>query len=205
MDDILWSINRNQVNNKLEEINGLHQNYKFTIETEQDGKLPFLDVCLIHMGNKLQSTWYTKPTDSGLIMNYNAFAPCSYKRSVVQCFVHRIHRACSNWELFYESMTHAKLVRERNQYPADFYDPIISRRLYVLRSHHTTWMTRHYPRWKNPLPCRCVYSIEVESQTMWFRDWRVSWSESLSSLPYKSSRLHCHHWSQWFPSPCKAT
>ena len=59
-------------------------------------------------------------------MNYNAIAPCSYKRSVVQGFVHRIHRACSNWELFHESMTRAKLVLEWNQYPADFYDPIIS-------------------------------------------------------------------------------
>ena len=77
MDDILRSINRDQINNKLEEINGLHRNLKFTIETEQNGKLPFLDVCLIHMGNKLQSTWYTKLTDTGLIMNYNAIAPCS--------------------------------------------------------------------------------------------------------------------------------
>jgi len=126
MDDILRSIASNQVTSKLEEINKLHQNLTFTIETEQDGRLPFLDICIIHTGNKLQSTWYTKPTDTGLIMNYHAIAPRSYKRSVVQGFVHRIYRACSNWKLFDESLERAKLTLERNQYPREFSDPIIA-------------------------------------------------------------------------------
>ena len=42
MDDILRSIASNQVTSKLEEINKLHQNLSFAIETEQDGRLPFL-------------------------------------------------------------------------------------------------------------------------------------------------------------------
>lgn len=126
MDDILQSIASDQVTTKLHEINSLHPNLKFTIETEQEGKLPFLDLCLLHTGSCLQSTWYTKPTDTGLIMNYHASAPRKYKRSVVQGFVHRIYRACSEWKLFDESMARAKQTLERNQYPPEFYDPIIS-------------------------------------------------------------------------------
>ena len=49
-----------------------------------------------------------------------------YKRAVVQGLVHRIYRACSTWEAFTESILHAKSILERNQYPPEFYDGIIS-------------------------------------------------------------------------------
>ena len=78
-----------------------------------------------HSTGQLSSTWYNKPTDTGLILNYHSLAPKRYKRSVVSGFVHRIYRACSSWQLFHESMEKAKYILERNQYPPTFYDPII--------------------------------------------------------------------------------
>jgi len=59
-------------------------------------------------------------------MNFHSVAPKQYKRSVVAGFVHRIFRACSNWENFHTSLTKAKTILEHNQYPAGFYEPIIS-------------------------------------------------------------------------------
>ena len=73
----------------------------------------------------LSSTWYTKPTDTGLIMNFHALAPKRYKRSVVSGFVHRIYRACSDWKAFHESLEKAKKILNNNQYPSAFYEPII--------------------------------------------------------------------------------
>ena len=104
----------------------MHPNLKFTIEYEQAGRLPFLDMCIIHTENRLRSTWYTKPTDTGLFMNFHALAPRKYKRSVVQGLVHRIFRACSDWELFDESLCRAKQILERNQFPPEFYEPILA-------------------------------------------------------------------------------
>ena len=74
---------------------------------------------------RLTSTWYSKPTDTGLIMNFHALAPKKYKRSVVSGFVYRIYRACSSWKLIHETLEKAKKVLERNQYPPEFYGPII--------------------------------------------------------------------------------
>ena len=74
---------------------------------------------------KLSSTWYSKPTDTGLIMNFHSLAPKKYKRSVVSGFVHRIYRACSNWTLFHESLEKAKTILTNNQYPSIFYEKII--------------------------------------------------------------------------------
>lgn len=134
MDDILRDIKLSQTEDKLKEINSLHPNLKFTAEQEKQeqpqihmGKLPFLDMKIIHnhQTGELSSTWYNKPSDTGLIMNYHALAPKRYKRSVVSGFVYRIHRACSTWQNFHESLDKATRILERNQYPPSFYDPII--------------------------------------------------------------------------------
>ena len=87
MDVIITTTKTTEVNNKLSEINQLHDNLKFTTETETEGRLPFLDLCIVHSENELFTTWYSKPTDTGLIMNFHAVAPRRYKRAVVQGFL----------------------------------------------------------------------------------------------------------------------
>ena len=59
-------------------------------------------------------------------MNFHALAPKRYKRSVVEGFVNRVYRACSSLENFHDSMEKVKMTLQRNQYPPNFYDPIIS-------------------------------------------------------------------------------
>ena len=125
MDDILRTISSNLIKAKLAEINSLHPKLKFTLEIEENKKLPFLDILIKHSENKLTSSWHCKPTDTGLILNFRAMAPKCYKRSVIQGFVHRVYRSCSSWKKFHESLTKAKRILERNQYPPSFYDPII--------------------------------------------------------------------------------
>ena len=92
MDDILRTIKESLIENKLSEINSLHSNLNFTLEVEENGKLPFLDICTEHHENALFCTWYCKPTDTRLILNFHAIAPKRYKRSVIQGFVYRIYR-----------------------------------------------------------------------------------------------------------------
>lgn len=125
MDDIMRPIDILRVQEKLDEINSIHPKLKFTHEIEKDGKLPFLDMEIIHIGLRLESRWYNKPTDTGVILNFHAQAPNSYKRNLVQGFVHRIFNTCSSWDHFNESLDKAKKVLENNQYPSTFYLPII--------------------------------------------------------------------------------
>ena len=104
MDDILRDIKKNQIDSKLDEINNLHPSLKFTVEREKNSSIPFLDMEIHQTQGRLTSIWYTKPTDTGLMMNFHAMAPVKYKRSVVSGFVHRIFRSCSNWINFHESL-----------------------------------------------------------------------------------------------------
>ena len=126
MDDVLVPIKKSKIDERLNLINQLHPKLAFTIEREKEGCLPFLDLCIVHKGDALYTTWYTKPTDTGLVMNFHAVSPRKYMRAVVQGLVHRIHRACSTWQAFHESIQWAKIVLEKNQYPPEFYDSIIS-------------------------------------------------------------------------------
>ena len=127
-DDILRSIKRAEVKRKLQEINKYHPFLKFTIEEENENyALPFLDMLIYRIGTILHSTWYNKPTDTGLVMNYHALSPRSYKRSVVAGFVYRIHRACSSWKDFHLSLEKAKYVLEYSQHLPDCYEPIMKR------------------------------------------------------------------------------
>ena len=137
----------------------IHPNLQFTLEREKDQQLSVLDMKILHdqPTGKLSSTWYNKPTDTGLIMNYHALAPKRYKRSVVSGFVHRIHRACSSWQNFHNSLEKAKRVLEKNQYPPTFYEPIIRQALHnvlkvpssdqqpVPRSEHSSTIERRPP------------------------------------------------------------
>ena len=88
MDDILQEMKSSNIENKLAEINNLHPNLTFTMEKQNDGKIPFLDMIINNSEGNLSSTWYNKPTDTGLILNYHALAPRRYKKSVVSGFVH---------------------------------------------------------------------------------------------------------------------
>ena len=74
MDDILRDNERSLIAQKLNEINFLHPTLKFTVETETDGAIAFLDMKVIQINNFLSSTCYTKSTDTGLLMNHHTFS-----------------------------------------------------------------------------------------------------------------------------------
>ena len=144
MDDVLREIDKDSIELKLREINNLHPSLKFTIERENKSSIPFLDMLITRSAeNKLSSKWYTKPTDTGLTMNFHALAPQKYKRSVVIGFIHRIYRACSTWSHFDESLKKAKAALEKNQYPPYFYEPIIAKTLSKIIENNNNTETSH--------------------------------------------------------------
>ena len=69
MDDILTVVKGHEIARKQDAINRLHTNLTFTVEREAEGKLPFLDMLIMNHEGELSSTWYNKPTDTGLLLN----------------------------------------------------------------------------------------------------------------------------------------
>ncbi|KFD52590.1 hypothetical protein M513_06437 [Trichuris suis] len=61
----------------------------FTIEKEEDGRLPFLDALIIREGDRLKTTVYRKPTHSDRYLHFSSHHPRSVMRGVISGMVER--------------------------------------------------------------------------------------------------------------------
>ena len=126
VDDMILSGKKSEINSSLERFNRLHPNLQLTIERLDGMKIPFLDMLITQNANgTLATTWYTKPTDTGVILSYRAEAPLKYKRNVIQGTIHRIFRATTSWEEFHKSLEKAKEIWYKNRYPTTFCEKIV--------------------------------------------------------------------------------
>ena len=82
-------------------LNSCHINMSFSMETEKENKLSFLDVEVIREQGKFTTTVYRKPTFSGVYSNFESFLPSVYKFGMVYTLVCRCFRICSNWTIPY--------------------------------------------------------------------------------------------------------
>ena len=84
------------------------------------------------------STWYIKPSNSGLTLNYHALAPVRYKKSVVRSFVPRTYNACSSWMHIDDGLKEAIEIFRENHNPGNFYSPIIKQTIDKIRGKKDT-------------------------------------------------------------------
>ena len=106
VDDIVRTV-RGDTKKLLDAVNNFHPNLQFTLETTDDkNSFPFLDMSInVQPDGNIFCTWYQKPSDTGTILNYRSCAPLQHKKSLIQGTIHRLFRATSNWEAFYETLT----------------------------------------------------------------------------------------------------
>ena len=135
MDDIITTCKLEEVDSLLKTANELHSNLKFTHELPSEHGLPFLDISLEQCGTQIKTSWYRKPSDTGVLLNYHAVSPEKYKRSLVAGFVHRVWQTCSDYVNFDRCLKQLKTVLEMNQYPPYFYNSIVRRTLEKLVGH----------------------------------------------------------------------
>ena len=77
-------------------LNSSDENVKFTVEYEEDGKLPFPDNLLINSDSHLLFSIYKKSTHRDRYLNFHSCRPISVKRGVVIALVDRAFRICSH-------------------------------------------------------------------------------------------------------------
>ena len=98
-------------------LNSFDENIHFTFESENKGTLPFLDVLLCRNGRELTTTVYRKKTNDDIYLNWNTFAPVSWKRGTLRTLVQRAYLVCSTETYLKEELTHLeKVFIEKNSY-----------------------------------------------------------------------------------------
>ena len=76
----------------------------FTIETEQNNKISFLDVNVIREHGKFITIVYRKPTFSGVYTHFDSFFTDTYKIDMIYNLINRCFRICSSWSMFHQQL-----------------------------------------------------------------------------------------------------
>jgi hypothetical protein len=92
---VIWPHGHDKLTEFLNHLNGLHKKIYFTMETEKDGHLPFLDIDIYRktdgsLGHKV----YRKPTHTNLYLQQNSHHHPANKQSVLTSLVHRATTLC---------------------------------------------------------------------------------------------------------------
>ena len=96
VDDTITFANIEAIDHILTVLNSFDPNIQFTYETEENSKLPFLDVMLCCKDNKLVCSVYKKSTNNDIYMNWHSFAPKTWKTGTLKKFNRK-----SNFDMFY--------------------------------------------------------------------------------------------------------
>lgn len=77
--------------------NSIEPRIQFTIESEQNNRLPFLDMTVIRKSDQsLTTEWYAKPIASGRMLNYRSYHQPKYKLNVANNLIHRVKSLTHN-------------------------------------------------------------------------------------------------------------
>ena len=118
VDDTISFVKLGNVNCIITKSNSFDNNIQYTSEEEGKGTLPFLDVLIQKKGNSVVTGIFRKPTNTDIYLNWNAFAPNTWKRGTLKTLLERVYILCSNIELLQKELKSlVKVFHETNNYP----------------------------------------------------------------------------------------
>lgn len=117
VDDLLIALPKDKTHDTLELFNSYNEHLQFTMEEENDNKIPFLDTVVIRNQDQTMSTqWFSKSIASGRLLNYLSFHPTSMKINVAANFIRRVTSLTTDQPLKQQKEVISKHLR-LNNYP----------------------------------------------------------------------------------------
>lgn len=128
VDDIFAIIDKNKdIDQILQQMNQEDKFIKFTIETENNNMIPFLDTLVIRKNEKLETTVYRKPTLNTIITPNVCDTPYRYKIAPLRSYINRALLVCSNDYYFKEEIDIIKKIAETAGYNPNIIDKLVQK------------------------------------------------------------------------------
>lgn len=130
VDDCILAIPQGKEQEVLDAFNAFHSKLQFTIETEQNQQINFLDLTLIRENGIILSKWYTKSVASGRYLNFYSQHHMSHKNSVIIAVIDRAIKLTS--PVYREETIHkAQKLLIENNYPTKLINKIVRKRIHA--------------------------------------------------------------------------
>ena len=116
---VVWNEGRDKLLDFLEHLNSIRPSIQFTVELEENRKLPFLDVKVTRRDDRLSTSVYRKKTNTDRYIHFSSNHHDRVKCGVIQCLRYRAIRICEAEDLEAEE-EHLRTTFRKNGYPRGF-------------------------------------------------------------------------------------
>ena len=110
-------------------INKQHDNIAFTMDTEQNDKISFLDILIEKANNKLNFSIYRKPTFSGLGTSFFSYCHFNFKINAIKTLLHRAFLISSTYSSFHNEITFLKKYFNDNGFTINLFEKLVNKYL----------------------------------------------------------------------------
>jgi hypothetical protein len=91
---VIWPHSPDRSQEFFYHTNSIRPTIQFTMETEANNKIPFLDVHVIRKQSSIITTVYRKPTHTGCYLNFHLNHPPHVKRGIIRSLYNRATIIC---------------------------------------------------------------------------------------------------------------
>ena len=129
VDDTFTILDCRNVDSFLQHLNNQQPSIRFTMETENDYKLAFLDTAVSREPDgRLTTSVYRKPMHTDQYLAYDFHHPQSVKRGIVKCLYEQAKRLVTKPSVISKEKKHLSSVLVCNGYPLSFLQKITKTR-----------------------------------------------------------------------------
>ena len=111
----------------LDYLNSKHNKISFTMETEVNSKIPFLDFSIEKDNGRLNTSVFRKPTFSGLGISFYSFCASKFKFNSIKTLLHRAYSLSSSYMNFHNEITFLRKFFVNNGFTIQIFDRILAK------------------------------------------------------------------------------
>lgn len=124
VDDILAVIKKSDQEIILKTLNEYNEKLQFTVETEKQNSIPYLDTTIHRVDQNVCLNWYMKPIASGRMINFHSTQPTKYKINTAKNFINKAVEI-SDYRFHSETIQKIKSILRMNDFPNTIINKLI--------------------------------------------------------------------------------